>query len=228
MASVRPLRLYYFVGRCNPPHEGHVAILAAMLTRVAEDNAQGISAKAIILLGNGPKGKEADNPIDFNLKQNIIASKLSSFDTEQYEIKPIGSLVGDIVDFIARKIKEGPFDKDITLVHFAGGKDEDGEKLNFIDKYAKQIATTLEHNLTTDTQSFVFTDTAGAFSATRVRDSARGATNFSEWTKTYGGFYGEYAREVFDQITRVSVKSKSKKGGDGRYRRRTKKRRRAY
>lgn len=228
MASVKPLRLYYFVGRCNPPHEGHIAILEQMLTTVARENEQGIVAKAIILLGNGPKGKEVDNPIDFNLKQNIIASKLSAYDTDQYEIKQIGSLVGDIVDFIARKIKDGPFVKEITLVHFAGGKDEDSEKLNFIDKYAKQIATTLEYNLTTDTASFLLTDKAGAFSATRVRDSARSAKSFAEWNSVYGDFYGVYAREVYEQITRVAVKPKSKKGGVGRYRRRTKKRRRAY
>jgi hypothetical protein len=57
--------LYYFIGRLNPPHSGHIAALTK-LVKTANQN----HSIPLILLGSGPKGvKTLDNPISFQLKK---------------------------------------------------------------------------------------------------------------------------------------------------------------
>ena len=45
------LKLYYFIGRLNPPHEGHIAALLNLIIHAIDTG-----GLAIILLGSGPNG----------------------------------------------------------------------------------------------------------------------------------------------------------------------------
>ena len=64
---------YYFIGRLNPPHEGHIEALLNVISNAIVN--RGI---AIILLGSGPNGGErtSKDPLDFGLKSEFVISKL--------------------------------------------------------------------------------------------------------------------------------------------------------
>ena len=63
----------YFVGRANPPHDGHIEGLLMLCLYAIEHG-----GKAIILLGSGPNGgaRTSKDPLDFDLKSKFIKDKL--------------------------------------------------------------------------------------------------------------------------------------------------------
>ena len=83
------ISFFYFIGRLNPPHNGHIAALHSLIIMARDDN-----SFPLILLGNGPQSKSCskdqqttnklDNPIDFELKKEFIQYKLLT----QYGIDP--------------------------------------------------------------------------------------------------------------------------------------------
>jgi len=63
------INVYYFIGRLNPPHQGHITALMELIKRAILDNLDNPNYKIIILLGSGPKKlRSLDNPLPFLTK----------------------------------------------------------------------------------------------------------------------------------------------------------------
>ena len=66
-------KIFYFVGRVNPPQPGHIVTLQKMIDDAMENN-----ATPIILLGSGDYGERSmKNPIPYELKVAFLRSKLT-------------------------------------------------------------------------------------------------------------------------------------------------------
>ena len=102
--SEEPLHFYYFIGRLNPPHEGH---LIALKTMVELAISQG--SKALILLGSGPKKERTLNdPISFETKARFIQFKLEEMGIppDSYIIEEKGNPTGNVIEYVLNGIKE--------------------------------------------------------------------------------------------------------------------------
>jgi hypothetical protein len=135
------LCLYYFIGRANPPHEGHILTLTEMLTKVKQQQTEGNYSRAMIILGSGPKknGKiqqTSDNPITHELKEAFIRYKLTQLfgdiDIDSLcDIKMMDHPFKDVGDFVLQQMEINPISQcaSIQLYQYAGNKGDDGDKL---------------------------------------------------------------------------------------------------
>lgn len=214
------LKIYYFIGRLNPPHNGHIEGLRQLI------QASGDNGKVLILLGSGPKGiKTMNDPIDFELKQHIIIEKLKPYFEPDFIDKKIRN--GDIqileMDTAAAQIASAsekmiePLHKTVTITRFSGDKDGDVEKLKYVDNSAVQRIQGQHENMeVSSTVVSVPPISASAsgteMSATAVRKDAyqayledrnqkldrdRGRENF--YSK-YNDFYGDNVRNIYEAI----------------------------
>lgn len=130
------VNISYIFGRMNPPHAGHIHLISEMIFR-----SQDKGADPLIILGNGPsKGNPLDDPLEFELKRDIIIDQLTKrgISPGRYTIAQIdGRPTTNIIKFVgdSRNID------DMTLTYFAGnkpGKNEgdegDADKMDWIPK----------------------------------------------------------------------------------------------
>ena len=131
----RNLKIYYFIGRLNPPHSGHIEGLRQLI------QASGDNGKVLILLGSGPKGIQTLNdPIDFILKRDFIVKKLSELLGDDFihtkigngdiQILEMGTAAAQIASESKRMIN--PQHKTVTITRFSGDKDGDLKKLEYV------------------------------------------------------------------------------------------------
>ena len=245
-------KFFYFIGRLNPPHSGH---LKALETLVKMANEQG--SEPLILLGSGPGSKRTmDNPISFELKQNFISRVLNEkMPRSRYKIEKMTNPARDVSNYIKEGLGEN-LDKieQIEIKHIAGGKDEDTTKLLFALKSAEKTARNLasEAEIITAVEPIEAETIEGKtpMSATQVRKDAYrtflNGTGFDGWPQEYKDFYGQDSESMYNEIlfplqsSEVRTedienylnpkKRKLRKGGTKRkgrkYRKKTKKRRR--
>jgi nicotinamide mononucleotide adenylyltransferase len=137
---------YYFIGRLNPPHEGHIEALLNVISN-AIDN-KGI---AIILLGSGPNGGErtSKDPLNFEIKRNFVIDKLKDklkykypgldidemFVNGRIQISEMGKTTEQIRSVIQNDIGNQLFEE-LEAIRISGDKDggEDLKKLAWIEK----------------------------------------------------------------------------------------------
>ena len=228
-------KLYYFIGRTNPPQEGHIDNLEQLVLAAIHNG-----EKAFIFLSNGPKGKFDDNPLPFDVKEAIIREHL----TERLEGRGIENPEGFFEIINTQK----PIDRlyveselrlpHLTLFHFAGDKDDDTRKLNYVEVSIKKKFPEHKDNIKLVTVSVVPTKRGDGkpMSGTTVRDFARINDNLGEFESEYGWFYRSNTKKVFDYInnpfgkpdvgkrggrkTKKSKKSKKSKKGRKSKRRR--------
>lgn len=227
------LFLSYFIGRCNPPHEGHISAILALLQDVKEKQKANNKARALILLGSGPRRERTkDNPIDFDLKKRFIESKIIELDPELLPlsnfcvIQEMNNAFGDVPRFVGVQIGDQEIDKiaSVTITHFAGDKDGDSTKFTtlgqrsvtkVIDLIGETVPVTAETNALEPTSSAYIEK---PMSATQVRNDVYANLPRDVWLTKYGGFYGTFAEEMYKQILEKagvegSVKKVRKKGG---------------
>lgn len=204
--SGREAKFFYFIGRLNPPHNGH---LKALETLVSMANEQG--SEPLILLGSGPGSERTmDNPISFDLKKHFIRRVLNEkLPGSRYKIEKMTNPAKNVSDYIRNGLQEN-LDKidHIEIKHIAGGKDEDTTKLLFAlksaEKTAKELASGAE--IITGVEPIEAETIEGdtAMSATKVRKdvykSVLDGSGFDSWNEKYGVFYGEDAQEMYRQI----------------------------
>jgi nicotinamide mononucleotide adenylyltransferase len=192
---------YYFIGRLNPPHAGHIAALKKLVKTANEKK-----STPLILLGSGPKGERTlDNPITYDLKSRFIRANLPG----DYILQEMKSPASDVSQYIktALQNKNSPA-KNIHITHMAGDKAEDATKLNFIKpvayQTAKNIATKAE--VTTNTEALSPVKMNGKeMSATQVRKDAyrcflEGESGEEAFKQKYGDFYKYFTSEMYEQI----------------------------
>lgn len=191
-------KLFYFIGRTNPPQEGHIDNLEQLVLTAYENR-----EKAFIFLSNGPKGKFDDNPLPFDVKEAIISEHLTE------RLKGRGIRNPDNLFEIINTQK--PIDRlyveselrlpDLTLYHFAGDKDDDTTKLNYVETSIKKKFPEHKDNIKLVTVSVVPTKRGDGepMSGTTVRDFAR-SNNQADFQDEYGLFYRDNTGTVYYYI----------------------------
>ena len=215
--SGKTIKILYFIGRLNPPHNGHISALQDLVNMANTTN-----SVPLILLGSGPKQpngdkRSMDNPISFETKKQFVESKLPGVDGTDYVIKEMTNPAQDISNYISEQVGNSSDLQDIQIAHIAGGKDEDASKLLFALKSAEKKATSLAPNAKVTASVAAIeseiTDTGSAMSATQVRKDAYKTiindNGFEEWNNKYGTFYGPMSqqiyKEILDPITKYGV-----------------------
>lgn len=126
----RSLKIFFFIGRLNPPHPGHIFALQQMIERA---NAQ--NSVALILLGSGPKGERTlDNPVTFETKQEFLKYILPSH--LQYTIRRLTSPSRDVSQWYEQILSHIPYPEDVEFLRFAGDKGDNSTKFGkFMDEH---------------------------------------------------------------------------------------------
>ena len=190
---------YYFVGRLNPPHNGHITGLIQVILKALNNN-----GTAILLFGEGPNnGKRTLNdPLDFNLKSSFVKNKLI---LELQKLKDEGTEILQEIEipylFTSGRVKILPMSKpvdqirkiiredlddlyelyqDITInvTRTSGTKDDDIKKLAWMEK-ALKLGLIKPDGSIAPINTYVIginpvvkEDSATAMSATQVRKDA--------------------------------------------------------
>ena len=204
------LRIYYFIGRLNPPHKGHIDALEQLIQRAIDENPGNSNYKIIILLGSGPKkGNRLDNPISFLTKKNFIESKLQEKfpDTDTFifntnvDILDMTNAPSQIIAKTLPLITENI--EKIAMLRASGMKDGDVSKLKFIEENIRKILIKYESILTTNVIGIEPVTNADdiSMSATQVRidilQDCISQTNLSEkWRSFYGSFFDTIKGEI--------------------------------
>jgi hypothetical protein len=223
------LFLSYFIGRCNPPHSGHIAALSSLLNDVRLEQDNDSEAKALILLGSGPGKKQTqDNPIGFSLKRKFIRYKLkqqlggisdSQLD-KLCEIKEMNNSFGDVPYFVKENIQHRDITtiRSIQITHYAGDKDGDATKLAGVGERSEKVAIDLTNNslpvvkTTEAIKPISSSNSEKSMSATKVRTDVYTNLNNQQWLSEYRDFYGPFAQAIYSTILR-NKDAKYKKGG---------------
>jgi hypothetical protein len=233
--SVKELYFSYFIGRCNPPHQGHFHMINAAITAAREN-----SGKALILLGSGPKAKvETDrrtekDPLIFKLKKEIIEKniycvndksvkdenqkqelELESVILEEpnYEIVEMTNPTDQVIEFVETELQSQLTqlindDDDTSLIkitvhHFAGAKENDATKLEFVRRALENKIKEEYNNVDIETEPVTFCldsqDNNIPMSATLIRKDAYD-NNKDKFENTHKDIYGDYAGIVYDAI----------------------------
>jgi len=210
-------RYIYFIGRLNPPHEGHIAALLSVV-----EEAIGSGGIAILLFGSGPNGgiQTSKDPIAFDLKSRFVIAKLKKdlqirhhdlnldkmFKTEgQIQIEEMGKPVEQIRGIIQKDIISNLFDE-LQTFRVSGEKDDgdDVKKLAWIEKALSAGILDEKGNIIpieTNILPFpaVSNVSGNAMSATQVRQDAR-TMSLDDFKEKYGDFYTTFTEEIYDVI----------------------------
>ena len=174
---VKELYFSYFIGRCNPPHQGHFHMINGSILAANEKG-----GKALILLGSGPKAKSGNktdsrrtekDPLTFDLKKEIIEKNITNCEDkveEKDEEKDAGKNDGNsqvspyevvfqlvemtnpttqVIEFVETELKKYSDNTPfkITVEHFCGEK-ELADKNKM--RFYEAIQTILTENITSD------------------------------------------------------------------------------
>jgi len=205
---------FYFIGRLNPPHDGHIFALKELVSK-----AMSKGSKALILLGSGPKQADGDkrtfeNPIKFELKKEFIEQQLQSIGANEgtnYVIEEMSTPHGDLARYIGESLKSKNISdiKEIKINHFAGGKDEDATKLKSILDYAEKVAASENPGASISANVVVIEPKPNEsglkpMSATQVRKDAYKTylddSGYNGWPEQYKDFYGPMAQQIYEEI----------------------------
>ena len=222
-------RYIYFIGRLNPPHEGHIAALLSVVEEAIDSG--GI---AILLFGSGPNGgiQTSKDPIDFDLKSRFVIAKLKKelkirhpdlnlakmFESRgQIQIEEMGKPAEQIRGIIQKDIISNLFDELLTF-RVSGEKDngDDVKKLEWIEKALSAGILDEKGNIIpieTNILPFpaVSNVSGNAMSATQVRQDAR-TMSLDDFKEKYGDFYTTFTEEMYDVINQYpDIASKSVK-----------------
>ena len=196
------LVIYFFIGRMNPPHAGHEALLGQMMANAAHEH-----SIPLILLGSGPNGGERtlDDPLSFPVKSRVLQYRLSGSLCEIREKGP--RPVDDVVDWANEIMHNIGQVRSIEFKLVVGDKDGNATKLDFLHGSITKRMNALgiecrSHTIAVRPES----NAGGEMSATRIRkDALRSllAGDHSFHAK-YGGYYGPQLDNVFGQIAEIA------------------------
>jgi hypothetical protein len=192
--------------------------MVQMLNMVIEARSNGChNAIGLILLGSGPNGGERtmDNPITFELKADIIREKLAAkgfteFNPESpddggdYIIQRMTNPARDVSNFVKWGLPSDTKLK-VRVIHIAGAKKGDVEKLDFIKKPARaSLPEDTEFEFESEGLPPKQSSSGKDMSATEVRKDAYSSvidgSGYEGWLKKYGDFYGKFAENVYTEI----------------------------
>lgn len=240
------INFYYFIGRLNPTHEGHLSALYKLVRMARADN-----ACALILLGSGPgRARTMDNPLDFATKADFIRRKLTQagyIDGTNFVIQEMTNPAADVTTHILSRLAGvvNPSTETINITHVAGGKDDDANKLKFALTAAQKAAQKAINTATVSGKVKIImpvTSKIGkAMSGTQVRiDTYKtlipgyGFTK-EMWDDKYQVLFGKDAQVIYNKIVEIANRDgiaaiqayiDSKSGGSKTKKRRTQRKKR--
>jgi len=187
--------LYYFMGRLNPPHEGHIQALRNMIEKA---NSKGY--KALIILGNGPNGgiTTMEDPISFASKERVLRIVLAGLKFDV--IEGVDQAVEKIVDWAKTQINT----RQVVFVQVSGNKDDNSTKLGWLNVALMKQTGVLNVDIVARSEPFDAVNQNGAvISATTVRKDAYRCFLSGEghrFAAKYGRFYGDSTEEIYSAI----------------------------
>lgn len=196
------LKIFYFIGRLNPPHEGHVRSLIQMIERANAEN-----AVALILIGSGPKGiRTMDNPVTFETKceflKYIIPAHL------KYTLRPLKNPMADVEQWFHNVLTHIESPLRVSFIRFAGDKGDNATKFKHMDTHFESLHPKSE-SLTIALPPIMATATK-EMSATIVRKDAYKALlkagpegGYHIFRELYGGFYREFTGQIYREIIEI-------------------------
>ena len=213
--AIGQYRVYYFIGRLNPPHNGHIEALKSLILRAQTENSKG-NYKVIILLGSGPGKKQTLNdPLDFDLKRSVVVDLLRANIQNIDILMSSGTVLIEEMDKAAEQIATEIRIKILEVDHFisavnkfkvdtirvSGEKDGDVKKLAWIEQsLQKSIGQLLNIQLQTNVIGIAAVVNEGrAMSATQVRKDAL-SYDLEQFNAKYGQFYGSNTQPVYNAI----------------------------
>jgi nicotinamide mononucleotide adenylyltransferase len=217
------LKVYYFIGRLNPPHEGHIVTLKNLIQEAIRNNeADQQPYQIIILLGSGPNGGERtlNDPLPFDVKMKVVIHLLEKFGIPCQQMVNSGKIIieemekaaGQIVSIIKKIVEINETIAEIHTTRFSGDKDEDVKKLAWIENSIQKSLVPLNVEVTTNVKGITALkneDDEAEQSATQIRNDAlisfilskeTGTGGFEKFNEKYNRLYGEDTREIYDSI----------------------------
>jgi len=194
------LKIYFFIGRLNPPHMRHIHALAQM---IQEANADG--STPLILLGNGPGGERTlDNPIPFETKQTFLRHILPGLTFELRSMKNAYQDVPQWYTDVVSHLKGPP--ESVEFIQFAGDKGENASKFDRLYEALEKLGANIKAG-SRPIPPMASNNGGTEMSATIVRQHAyrcfvedRGTNGFKAFESRFAGFYGEFTGQMYKDI----------------------------
>jgi hypothetical protein len=196
------LKIFYFIGRLNPPHEGHISALIQMIERA---NAE--SSIPLILIGSGPKGERTmDNPVTFDTKCEFLKYIIPS--SLKFAIRPLKNPMADVEQWYHNVLTHIETPSQVSFIRFAGDKGDNATKFAHMDKRFSG----LHNNADSSTVALppVMASASKEMSATIVRKTAYSALleggpegGYEVFRARLGGFYKEFTGQIYREIIEV-------------------------
>jgi len=198
------LKIYYFIGRLNPPHEGHVMALIQMIETA---NADG--SVPLILIGSGPKGlRTMDNPVTFETKTEFLKYRLPPH--LKYAVRPLKNPLEEVTSWYHDVLPHVNEPQKVSFIRFAGDKGDNATKFKHLDNRFEKLHAAA--NSRTVPIKPVMATASKEMSATIVRKTAytcllnemKGlGDGVSMFRQQYGKFYGDFCEHIYTEIIEV-------------------------
>jgi hypothetical protein len=194
------LKIYYFIGRLNPPHPGHIAALIQMIERANADN-----SVALIILGSGPKRERTmDNPIPYETKEAFLRYILPK--RLKYSIMQMTTGLADVEQWYQAVLSHITPPTCVEFIRFAGDKGNNATKLQYMDTHLSRIPKCTSGTIAIPP---LMANASTEMSATEVRKTAykahldqlrTGIDGYEVFRAKYSGFYKEFTRNIYNDI----------------------------
>jgi hypothetical protein len=194
------LKIYYFIGRLNPPHPGHIKALIQMIEIANADN-----SVALIILGSGPKRERTmDNPIPYETKEAFLRYILPR--GLKYFIMQMTTGLADVEQWHQSVLTHIPPPSCVEFIRFAGDKGDNATKLKYMDTHLMKKSNCKAGTIAIPP---LMANSSTEMSATEVRKTAykahldellTGSNGFEDFHKKYGKFYKEFTRNIYMDI----------------------------
>ena len=210
------LKIYYFIGRLNPPHHGHISALTQMIEKANTDN-----SVALIILGSGPKRERTmDNPIPYETKEAFLRYILPP--ELKFEIRQMTTGLADVELWYQSILSHIKPPSCVEFIRFAGDKGDNATKLQYMDTHLGKLPRCKAFTFPIPA---VMENANTEMSATAVRKFAykahlnemlsgansKDANGFAAFESEYGKFYKGFTRNIYNDIIYPVLESSPEK-----------------
>jgi hypothetical protein len=218
------LLMIYTIGRCNPPHAGHIQLFinTIEIARTAKKENPSLTTRVIFFLGSGPNGGErtSKDPLDFETKKEVIEYLLLNRDIKYtpYQSDGTGDYKIRKKDYILNKQLVTPTvqlaaevrllntENNLTEIQsllVVGDKDGDATKLKYMPDSFNKSVNDMFPEILVKSEIIPIEPIQGAtgnLSATAIREIAWDSLDVSDFMEKTNNFYGEMSEDVYDGI----------------------------
>ncbi len=198
------LKIYYFIGRLNPPHKGHIKALQSMIQMANEDGSE-----PLILLGSGPNGGERtlENPVPFETKEQFLRAYMPRL---KFTVRRMANAYQDVPQWYSDVLSHIKTPTTVEFIRFAGDKGNNVSKFSSLETQLVSMG----ENISSRTQPVPALESNASrgaasedMSATIVRRYAyaeylkdRGQGGLEGFGAKYSEFYGDYTAQIYKDI----------------------------